>query len=134
MAFTDVGKAIYSILTNDAGVSALVGTDVFASRAKQEATVPFIVYGEVSNTPTDTKDRPSPMDRIRVQIDCYGLNRKLATDVHLAVRTALDAYTIGSTVAGVTLDGVKFETQNETVEESQDVHRKSSDYIFRVKY
>jgi len=135
MAFTDVGDAVYSILSNTAAVTALVSTRIYPTIAAQEAVAPYIVVNDaVSNEPQDTKDRPAVLDRIRIQVDCYGRTRKSAVNVHLAVRTALDGYAIGSTVASVKLDGIKFETENDAFDEEVDIFRKSADYIIRVKY
>jgi hypothetical protein len=47
---------------------------------------------------------------------------------------AIDAYEIGATVAGVKLDGIKYETENDTLDEDVDIFRRSADYIIRVKY
>lgn len=135
MAFTDVADAVYSILSNASGVTSLVSTKIYPTIAAQEAVAPFIVFNSaISVDPTDTKTRPSSLDRFRIQVDCYGRTRKQAVSVHLAVRTALDGYTIGSTVASVKLDGIKFETENDAFDEEVDIFRKSADYIIRVKY
>ena len=135
MAFTDVADAVYSILSNASGVTSLVSTKIYPTIAAQEAVAPFIVFNSaISVDPTDTKTRPSSLDRFRIQVDCYGRTRKQAVNVHLAVRTALDGYTIGATVASVKLDGIKFETENDAFDEEVDIFRKSADYIIRVKY
>jgi hypothetical protein len=135
MAFVDVADAVYSILSNNAPVVALVSTKIYPTIAAQETLAPYVVVDyAVNNEPLDTKTRPSSLDRIRIQVDSYGRTRKQAMTVHLAVRTALDGYTIGSTVAGVLLDGIKFETENEAFDEEIDIFRKSADYIIRVKY
>ena len=128
MAFTDVADAVYSILSNASGVTSLVSTKIYPTIAAQEAVAPFIVFNSaISVDPTDTKTRPSSLDRFRIQVDCYGRTRKQAVSVHLAVRTALDGYTIGSTVASVKLDGIKFETENDAFDEEVDIFRKSAD-------
>ncbi len=41
-------RALYSCLTQDAGISALVGTNVFNSMAPQWASMPFIVFSQQS--------------------------------------------------------------------------------------
>lgn len=131
---TGAGVAIYGILSAAAGVTNLVSTKIYPRLAPMETVAPYVVYSIVSVDPTDSKTRPSTLDRVRVQIDCYGRTYASAEAVHSAVRTALDAYTIGSTVAGVKLDGIKFETENDTFEEDVDIHRRSADYQIRIKY
>jgi len=134
MSRTQVGKAIFSILTTDAEVSAIVGAKVYPRTAPQGVVIPYVVYSIISVTPTDTKDRPSPVDAIRVQIDCYTRTYLGGETLHGAVRDAIDAYEIGATVAGVKLDGIKYETENDTIDEDVDIFRRSADYIIRVKY
>jgi len=134
MSRTSVGKAVFSILTNDADVAAIVGTKVYPRTAPQGVKIPYIVYTIVSVTPTDTKDRPSPVDAIRVQIDCYDRTYLGCETLNAATRDAMDAYEIGATVAGVKLDGIKYETENDTLDEDVDIFRRSTDYIIRVKY
>ena len=136
MAFTDPADAVYSILNNDAPLAVLVGENIFVMGGViQGTTAPYVVVNNsINNEPLDTKTRPSSLDRFRIQVDCYGRTRKQAVNVHLAVRTALDGYAIGSTVASVKLDGIKFETENDAFDEEVDIFRKSADYIIRVKY
>lgn len=131
---TGAGVAIYGILSAASGVTTLVSTKIFPRLAPMETVAPYVVYSIVSVDPTDSKTRPSTLDRVRVQIDCYARTYASAEAVHSAVRSALDAYTIGSTVAGVKLDGIKFETENDTFEEDVDIHRRSADYQIRIKY
>ena len=134
MSRTSVGKAVFSILTNNAGVSAIVSTKVYPVTAPQLIKTPFITYSIISVTPTNTKDRPSPVDEVRVQVDCYETTYAKAETLAGAVRTALDAYAIGSEVSGVKLDGIAYETENDAINEEVDIFRKSADYIIRVKY
>lgn len=131
---TDVGKAVYYILANDATVAGIVGTKIFPVRAVQLTSVPYVTYSIISTNPADTKQRPSYVDTVRLQIDCYETTYAKAETLHHAVRTALDAYTIGATVATVKLDGIKYETENDTIDEDVDLYRKSADYMIRVKY
>jgi hypothetical protein len=134
MSRTQVGKAVFSILTTDAAVSAIVGAKVYPRTAPQGIKIPYVVYSIISVTPTDTKDRPSPLDAVRVQIDCYDRTYMGCETLHGKVRDAIDAYEIGATVAGVKLDGIKYETENDTIDEDVDIFRRSADYIIRVKY
>jgi hypothetical protein len=121
-------------LSATAGVTALVSNRIYPVTATQNATLPYITYSIVSVNPTDTKDRPSHLDAVRLQVDCWAATYMAAEAIHGAVRDAIDAYTIGETVAGVVLDGIKYETENDTLDEDVDIFRKSADYMIRVKY
>lgn len=134
MSRTGVGKAVYSILSGNATVAALVSTRIYPRTAAQNASLPYVTYFIVSVNPTDTKDRPSPVDAIRVQVDCYATTYAGAEALNGAVRDALDNYTIGTTVGGIKTDGIKYETENDALEEEVDIFRKSADYSIRVKY
>ena len=134
MARTEAIKAIKHILGNTAGVTAIVGTKSHAGRAPQETALPYVVFDIVSVEPTDSKTRPSSLDRIRVQVDCYATTYAGAEALNDAVRSALDAYTIGATVNGVKVDGIMYITENGTIDEETDIYRRSADYQIRVKY
>jgi hypothetical protein len=131
---TDAGKVIYGILSVTSGVTSLVSTRIYPTIAPAETVAPFITFRIVSNNPTDTKTRPSKVDFVRVQIDCWGRTYASAEAVHGAVRTAIDNYALGSTVASVKVDGIKFETENDALDEEIDIYRRSADYILRIKY
>ena len=134
MARTSVTKAIKYILNNTAGVTAIIGTKSHAGRAPQETAAPYVVFDIVSVEPTDSKTRPSSVDAVRVQIDCYATTYAGVEALNDAVRSALDAYTIGATVNGVKVDGIKYITENATIDEETDIFRRSSDYQIRIKY
>lgn len=129
---TGATKALYYILKNDSGVSAIVGTKIYSRTASQGAAAPFIVMTIVSVDPQDTKDRPSSVDHVRVQIDCYEVDYGKVEVLHDAVRDALDN-NVG-THNTVKVDGLKYETENDIVDEDTDLFRRSADYIVRVKY
>ena len=134
MARTSVTKAINYILNNTAGVTAIISTKSHAGRAPQETALPYVVFDIVSVEPTDSKTRPSSVDAVRVQIDCYATTYAGVEALNDAVRSALDAYTIGATVNGVKVDGIKYITENATIDEETDIFRRSSDYQIRIKY
>ena len=122
MARTSVTKAIKYILGNTAGVTAIVGTKSHAGRAPQETAAPYVVFDIVSVEPTDSKTRPSSVDAVRVQVDCYATTYAGVEALNDAVRAALDAYTIGATV-----NGIKYITENAAIDEETDIFRRSSD-------
>ena len=134
MARTSVTTAIKYILNNTAGVTAIISTKSYAGRAPQETALPYVVFDIVSVEPTDSKTRPSSVDAVRVQVDCYATTYAGVEALNDAVRAALDAYTIGATVNGVKVDGIKYITENATIDEETDIFRRSSDYQIRIKY
>lgn len=98
---SDITDAIYTILTSDGAVSALVGTKVYPDYLPQGVTAPAVVSAVIAGDETVPIDDPGySFQPSRIQFDCYGSNRGQANDLWLKVRTAL----IGaarSTVKGI---------------------------------
>jgi hypothetical protein len=134
MSRTGVGKAIYSILGADATVTGLLGSGnalrVYPIQAPQNAALPFVVYTKVANDPQDTKDGQA-VDHIRIQIDVYASTYSNLEDVSAAVDGALNLYR--GTANGVVVDEIRYETENDTVEEDETFYRNSVDYLVRIK-
>ena len=64
-----IGQDIYTKLTGDAGVSALVGTRVYPAQFRQQDTLPAIRYTRISSTNYHTMSVDTGVERFRYQID-----------------------------------------------------------------
>jgi hypothetical protein len=96
------GAIIYPILIGNAAIDAVVGAKVFAVRAVQTTEAPYIVYREISSTPTNTKgvssditadprvNQRSMLDVTTVQISCFAPTYLRVEDLAVKVRSALD--------------------------------------------
>jgi len=125
------GKAIYSILTSDSDVSAIVGTRVYPQIAAQGAAFPFAVYVLQSVDPSDTKSGVSTLDEVRYDIIVASETYAEASDLTEKIRTALDRYT--GTVAGVVIDSIQFIDLDVDNDPATETYVTSSEYIIRVK-
>ena len=125
------GKAIYSILTNDSDVSALIGTRVYPQVAAQGAAFPFVVYVLQDNTPSDTKSGVSTLDEIRYDIVAAAETYSQLTDLTEKIRTALDRYS--GTVEGVVVDSIQFTELDVDNDPATETFVSSSEYILRIK-
>ena len=125
------GKAIYSILTSDSDVSAIVGTRVYPQIAAQGAAFPFVVYVLQDTSPSDTKSGVSTLDEVRYDIVVASETYAEASDLTNKIRTALDRYT--GTVAGVVIDSIQFIDLDADNDPSTVTFVTSSEYIIRVK-
>ena len=125
------GKALYSILTSDSDVSAIVGTRVYPQIAAQGAAFPFLVYVLQDTTPSDTKSGVSTLDEVRYDIVVASETYAEASDLTNKVRTALDRYT--GTVAGVVIDSIQFIDLDADNDPGTETYLTSSEYIIRVK-
>jgi hypothetical protein len=101
-----IEDALFTHLSADAGVSALVVARIYPMLAPESPTYPFIVYHAISETVPYAMGGPGSTDvvRRRYQFDCYGVDPTTARKVAAAVTTALDRfsgtviYTGGSTM------------------------------------
>lgn len=125
------GKAIYSILTSDSDVSAIVSTRVYPQIAAQEAAFPFVVYVLQNVDPSDTKSGVSTLDEVRYDIIVASEAYAEASDLTEKIRTALDRYS--GTVAGVVIDSIQFIDLDVNNDPGTETYLTNSEYIIRVK-
>jgi hypothetical protein len=125
------GKAIYTILTEDAGVSAVVGTRVYPQVAAQGAAFPFVVYVLQDNTPSDTKSGVSTLDEIRYDIVAAAETYSALSSLTERIRLALDRYS--GTVSGIVVDSIQFTELDVDNDPATETFVSSSEYILRIK-
>jgi hypothetical protein len=125
------GKAIYTILTEDAGVSAIVGNKVYPQIAAQGAAFPFVVYVLQDNSPSDTKSGPSTLDEVRYDIVAAAETYASLSSLTERIRLALDRYT--GDLGGVEIDSIQFIDLDVDNDPATETYVSSSEYILRVK-
>lgn len=125
------GKAIYSILTGDSDVNAIVSGRVYPQVAKQGAVFPFVVYVLQDVQPSDTKSGVSTLDEVKYDVVVACETYSEASDLTQKIRTALDRYT--GTVSGVTVDSIQFTDLDVDNDPGTETYVTSSEYIIRVK-
>lgn len=125
------GKAIHSILVNDADVNAIVSGRIFPQIAAQGAAFPFAVYVLQDTSPSDTKSGVSTLDEVRYDIVAAAETYAEASDLTEKIRLALDRYT--GTVAGVVIDSIQFIDLDVDNDPDTETYVSSSEYILRVR-
>jgi len=128
-----VGKAIYSLLSDDAAVDAIISDRIYPNVAKQSSAFPFVVYTVTGDNPTDTKDGVSPLDENAVLILCYSQTYSQASDLADKVRTALDRK--DGTYEGVNIQGIQYLSYSDDFDVNDDndgVYVKSLNFRIRV--
>ena len=125
------GRAIYTILTEDAGVSAVVGNKVYPQIAAQGAAFPFVVYVLQDNSPSDTKSGVSTLDEIRYDIVAAAETYASLSSLTERIRLALDRYT--GTVGDVVIDSIQFIDLDVDNDPATETYVSSSEYILRIK-
>jgi len=81
---------LYSILSNAAGVTALVGTRIYPGIAAQDAASPLIVYKHISGVNRNQLNGSKIATSHRIQIQSWAAKPSTARSVIDAVETALD--------------------------------------------
>lgn len=76
---------VYSTLTGDAGVSALVGTRVYPNQLPPDVTLPAIAYRFI-----DSVYYGGLCEAVRIQLDIYGATYASMKGVRDAVQTCVD--------------------------------------------
>lgn len=83
-------------LLGNAGVSAIVGSNVFHARIPQNADLPAIVYTQLSTVRQMDMSGPAPFVTVRFQIDCWHTSTAGMRSLADAVRVALNGAGIAS--------------------------------------
>lgn len=133
----NISGILYTILAADSTVTALCSTRIYPLTIPQTTPLPAVRIVTVANEPSDTKTGASTLDAIRVQIDSYAASMLTAQQLDEEIRDAIDRYRGSVTVTGTGgatyfVDGIRFESRNETMEEEKDIFRISADYQVRI--
>lgn len=126
---------LYTILQADSDVTNICSTRIFPLTIPQQEKRPSVRLSVVAVEPYDTKSGASTLDAVRAQVDSYASTYKSAQQLHEAIRVAIDRYRGTVTVTGDAayfVDGIRFETSNDIMEEERDIFRVSSDYQIRI--
>lgn len=124
----NTGKAIYAILSTDAGVTEIT-TLIYGNEARQGVDFPCVVYNIISAVPINTKSGSAAYS-VRVQIDSLADSYDAASALNLAVIAALKDKALG-TYGGVYVQTIKMDSsQDLTGTDGFDgINRISTDFI-----
>lgn len=114
-AASDIETALYSRLTGDAGVFAIIGARMFPHRVPQQSNqFPCIVYDRTSGEHIRSLAGSSGAAWPRYQLQCWALSYSEAKALGEAVRSALDGFS--GTVGTVVINSCLLEDDSDTVE------------------
>jgi len=125
------GKAIYGILSTNAGVKAICSTRIFPDVAAQGSPFPFVVYNITRLAPSDTKSGVSTLDEERYDINCVSGLYSEAIALSDAVRGALDRYS--GVVNGVNVQSIQFTDFETNFDDDNDVYVAVVEVVIRVQ-
>ncbi len=130
-----VGLAIYNLLKNDTLVNQIVSGRIYPELAREGASMPYIVYSVVSNSPSDTKDG-TPIDEAQCEIFSVGSTYQTCNDLADKVRAALDrkGVTVTDAEAGnITVQSIQYTNEITEVSADRKTYIAVQDYTFRIK-
>ena len=126
-----IDNSIYQILAATSNITAVVGSDIYTVIAAQQDLSAYIVIHLIDDVAENTKDNPSMLDEIRVQVNCYHGIKATCDDLGKKIRTALDNYR--GTVGGNVIDRAYFEDAHNDFDEDRKLYILSQDFIVRQK-
>lgn len=91
----NLDTALYAKLSQTAGISALVSDRIYPTDIPAAATLPLVVYTEVSSSGIFTHDEAvgAGLFYARYQVDSYGSTHASATALAAAIHSALHGFT-----------------------------------------
>lgn len=87
-----IESGLYTHLTNDPDVSALVGDRIYPLLVPQDASLPAIAYQRISTGREEAHTGPSGLCSARIQLTCIADSYESAKSVADAVRKSLDGF------------------------------------------
>lgn len=119
--------AIYTKLSGDAAVSAIVGTNIYPVKLPPtNLTPPYITYFRVSTVRVQSMLGGSQLASPLFQFDAWAKTHAAADDLAEKIRLALEGFK--GTVSGVVIGGILFQNQFEEYDEDAELHRVMSEY------
>jgi hypothetical protein len=113
---------LFTFLSSDSGVQALVGTargdgtkGVFPTLAPDAATLPYCVYVQVSAEPVLAFEGVNRFQYSRYRFSCYGATFKSAKQLARAIVSALNGF-LGTWSNGIQIQGSYLELEAHNAE------------------
>ena len=110
-----VGKAIYSILSNDGAVTTIT-TQIASQIEDQTENYPQLVYKLEDSPSLQTYAGPMSLQETKVSIYVMGLSDTDVENLSIAVFDCLSLAPSGTYSAGVAVDGIYYEGSQDSLE------------------
>lgn len=105
----NIDTALYTRLSNFAGLIALTSTRIYPGLAPQDCAYPFVVYEQLSGVRDYVMGNQSGLVSSAFKLDSWGETRSSARSVAEQVRLALSNW--HGTSDGVTIDWTEMDTE-----------------------
>ena len=127
-----IEASIYSFLTSDPGVSAIVGDRVFPGPLPQDIDTPAITYSmEGSEVQFNYDEGESDLIRLSIQFDAWGFGHAVVVSLGSALYSALKNY-VGD-MAGTTIRAIR-KTEGPVDQTEFDIQAFRRSYFFDIWY
>ncbi len=112
---------LYTKLTADATLSALISTRLYPDRADQTTTMPYITYEDVTQETTHhlLGVAGTGFAMVTVQFSIWAENPKSRSDVEAALRIALDGKH-KEFFGAIWINSIRYTNGNDTLEDAED--------------
>lgn len=87
---------IFTALTGNAGLAALVSTRIFPGICPPGTAVPYVIYQKIASDPAAVHEGASEIAHDLYQFSCFATTFAGARAVRTALRTALDGVALAS--------------------------------------
>ena len=123
----ELEEAVYSRLSGNVAIAAIVSTRIYPQKIPQEATLPAIAYARISAMRVKAHAAPTGLARARVQVDCVARSYSEVKALAAAVRKSLDG--VMGTVGGLALQGSWLETDADEYGDAEGLHSVRQDFM-----
>lgn len=130
-------KIVYSILSNAAGVTSLVGTRLNPVRIPQESLFPAISYNVVSIVANPTNSGHSRTEFARVQVNTYATSFADVVELSSQVRVAFDSAATPEIYNTAYVQVIEYDGENHTADDQAafaGLYQISQDYLLNYIY
>lgn len=125
-----IKPALWSMITTNPAVSALIGTRLYPDSIPQDAPLPAVAYQTVSTSRGYTQDGPDGIAEPRIQFTVDAPTRAQAEDVAAALKNLLSGYR--GKISGKTIGAIFLENEYDGYNLSSETVVVRQDY--RISY
>lgn len=109
---TPIEQTLYTVLSTNVAVAALVSTRIYPLLMPQNTAMPCVVYQRISSVPVTSINGDSGLDSVRIQVSCWAGTFAGAKGLASAVRSAVDGSSLLKSVTLMEMDDIDNETRN----------------------
>lgn len=122
-----IEAAVFSRITSDPAIAALIGTRLYPDRAPDAALKPYAIYQRISTVRNLTHDNADTPITVRMAVDCYAETRQQSREIADAVTNTMHGKTWSTGTIAVQLAALDNDAADYL--EGVRLHRSSVDFL-----